>query len=119
MLHQPLSLNDIAYNKIGTQVRDVTVGKFYKMFEKDGTNMVDLGACLDIDFDPGHYCNDMMSTITFRFEKNNDHLLLRNRFYGYSVFSEIANIIEYEPDPVPDPDPDPLIDSSMIKIKIE
>ena len=96
MLHQPLSLNNIAYNKIGTQVRDIEVGKFYKMFEKDGVNMVDLGACIKIDFEPGHHCNDMTSTITFRFEKNNDHLLLRNCFYGYSVFSEIMNIIEYE-----------------------
>jgi hypothetical protein len=97
MLHQPLALNDIAYNKIGTQVRDIEVGKFYKMFEKDGVNMVDLGACIKVDFEPGHHCNDMTSTITLRFEKNNEHPLLRNCFYGYSVFSEILNVIEYEP----------------------
>ena len=97
MQQQPLALNQIVYNKIGTNVRDMKVGKFYKMIETDGVNTVDLGECTAIDFEPGHHSNDMTQTMQIRFKQNSNHPLLRNNFYGYSIFSKMVNVLEYDP----------------------
>jgi hypothetical protein len=96
------TLEELAYKTIvetiGTKVTDVKEGKFYKMIEKDGINLLDLGKCIIIDCECPSYFNDGMGYITFRFEKNNDNNLLWNSLCGHTIFGEFINIIEYKPE---------------------
>ena len=91
------TLEELAYKTIvetiGTKVTDVKEGKFYKMIEKDGINLLDLGKCIIIDCESPSYFNDGMGYITFRFEKNNDNNLLWNSLCGHTIFGEFINII--------------------------
>ena len=93
-------LEDLAYDKvveqIGTKVTNIKQGKFYKMIEKDGVNLLELGKCIKIECECPSYFNDGTGHISFTFEKNNDNKLLWRSFYGDSIFGKFINVIEYQ-----------------------
>jgi hypothetical protein len=94
------TLEDLAYAKVvqqmGTLSSKITEGKCYKMIEKDGINLLDLGKCIEIEYVSPSYFNDGTGHISFTFEKNNDNKLLRRSFYiGIYEVDNFMNVIEY------------------------
>lgn len=96
------TLQDLSYtaliDHIGIKVLDVKKDKLYKMIEKDGINVLDLGRCINIQIIWPCWLNDGLGQIHFTFEKNNDNPHLLNHFYGDLIYSKSVNIIEYEED---------------------
>ncbi len=70
---QVKTLEDLAYEvwvqQRGTKVINVKEGAFYKMIERDGINLLDLGKCIKIECKCPCYFNDGCGYITFTFEK--------------------------------------------------
>ena len=98
-MSQVKTLEDLAYEvwvqQRGTKVINVMEGAFYKMIEKDGINLLDLGKCIKMECECPGYFNDGCGYITFTFEKNNDNKLLWKSFYGSNIYNKYINIIEY------------------------
>jgi hypothetical protein len=94
------TLEELAYEKIvqqmGTKLTDIKKGKYYKMIERDGVNLLDLGKCIEIECECPSYFNDGTGHISFTFEKHNDNKFLWKSFYGESIFGKYTNIIEYQ-----------------------
>ena len=96
------TLEELAYKAVvkamGTPAADVREGKYYKMIEKDGINLLDLGKCIKVEQVFPSYGNDGMGQIHFTFEKNNDNKLLWKSLYGQTIFGVNTNVIEYKKD---------------------
>ena len=79
-----LSLQDMSYKVLSrkTSVLEVVVGKKYKMLLLDGVNYISLGKCIENKLEQRNYINDFTPSISFTFEKNNEHPLLKRFFVG-------------------------------------
>lgn len=92
------SLQDMSYKVLTrkTSVLKVVVGKEYKMLLLDGVNYISLGKCVERKFEERNYINDFTPSLSFTFEENNDHPLLKRFFVGEQEVSYgIINIEEY------------------------
>lgn len=96
------TLEELAYKAvvetIGTIASKVKEGKYYKMIERNGVDLLDLGKCIKVVHVYPSYYNDGMGQIHFIFEKNNGNKLLCKSLYGHTIFGEFINIIEYKPE---------------------
>jgi hypothetical protein len=98
MNYNPKSLQDISYdahvNKYGIPPHEITVGKKYKIIEKDGVNYTPLGKCLENSFEISGHPLDPIFVRTLKFEENHDNPILKKQYYGNSSY-EKTNIVHF------------------------